>query len=329
MIIPIVGPSALEFWLSGVARFDAAHLSIPNRKLISLPDDIEIICKHTILRGLADQYGLSFPLHIMVNNKANRKHNDYCHFYARPKNLPEKSFLQLNEYSCISSPELCFLQMTKLLPMAKLIEIANNLCAIYSLDGSAIYGQIARETHIQVNDIQTFLNRSAKMPGIKLARQAISYVLDRSGSPMESKLAALAMLSLSQGGYSLVKPKANLDILLTDEAASFLGRDTCCCDLVWEDQKVVVEYDSNLTHLSKDQHAYDKRKATALSMSGYRGFYITAANVNSFQNIEITFRNLSKVLGQRPEQVNFDKYESRRRETVRIIMFSSWEQFLK
>ena len=329
MIIPIVGPSALEFWLSGVARIDADHLSAPNRKLISLPENIEVLCKHSILRDLAGQYGLSFPLHIMVNKNANRKHNDYCHFYARPKNLPKKSFLQLNESVYISSPELCFLQMTRFLPMAKLIEIANNLCAIYSLDKSAEYGQIARKAHIQVNDIQTFLGRSAKMPGIKVGRQVISYVLDRSGSPMESKLAALAMIPLSQGGYSLEKPKANFNISLTDEATSFLGRRNCCCDLVWEDQKVVVEYDSNLTHLSQNQHAYDKRKATALSMSGYRGFYITAANVNSFQNIEITFRNLRKVLGQRSEQVDFDKYESRRRETVHTIMFSSWEQFLK
>ena len=329
MIIPLVGPSALEFWLSGVARIDADHLSAPNRKLISLPENYEVVCKRDGIYSIAKRYGLSLPLYIMVNEAGNRNHGITCHSCVRPKILPKESFIQLDDVVYISSPELCFLQMTRFLPLPKLIEIANNLCSIYSLDKSVTYGQTVREALIEVNHIQTFLDHCDKMPGIKLARQAISYVLNRSGSPMESKLAALAMLSLSQGGYSLVKPKANLDISLTDEAASFLGRDTCCCDLVWEDQKVVVEYDSNLTHLSKDQHAYDKRKATALSMSGYRGFYITAANVNSFQNIETTFRNLRKILGQRPKQTLFNKYESRRREAVHSIMFHSWEQYLK
>ena len=329
MIIPIVGPSALEFWLSGAARIDADHLSAPNRKLISLPEDYETSCLHDDLCSLAEKYGLSLPLHVMVNKSNNRRRGSYCHAYVRPKNLPEESFLQLDDSVFISSPEFCFLQMSQTLPLPKQVEIANNLCAIYSLDKTAAAGQIARMPLVQVNDIQAFLGRTKKMPGVKLARQAISYALDRSGSPMESKIGALAMLPLFQGGYLLLKPGMNVDASLEEDAAKFLGRSTCCCDLIWEDQKVVVEYDSNLTHLSKDQHAYDKRKATALSMSGYRGFYITAANLSSFRDIEVTFRNLRKILGQRLEQAAFEKYESRRREAVRTIMYKSWKEYLK
>ncbi|MBO4835743.1 MAG: hypothetical protein J5483_06490 [Lachnospiraceae bacterium] len=329
MIIPIVGPSALEFWLSGVARFDAAHLSAPNRKLISLPDDYETSCQHDNLCNLAEKYGLSLPLHIMVNKPDNRRHTRYCHTYLRPKKLSEDSFVQLSDSVYISSPELCFLQVTQIFPLSKLVEIANDLCALYLLDKTAVMGQTSRDPLVQVNNIKEYLCRVKSLPGVKLARQAISYALDCSGSPMESKLSAVAMPPLSQGGYALLRPELNLDISLTDEAASFLGRDTCCCDLVWEDQKVVVEYDSNLTHLSQNQHAYDKRKATALSMSGYRGFYITASNLRSFQDIEITFRNLRKILGQRADNDVFKKYESRRREAVRKVMYESWEDYLK
>ena len=329
MIIPIVGPSALEFWLSGVARIDADHLSAPNRKLISLPENYETSCLHDDLCSLAEKYGLSLPLHVMVNKPNSRRHGRYCRTYLRPKKLPGDSFIPLSDSVYISSPELCFLQVTQVFPLSKLIEIANDLCALYLLDKTALMGQIARIPLVQANDIKEYLCRVKDFPGVKLARQAISYALDCSGSPMESKLSAVAMPPLSQGGYALLRPKLNLDISLTDEAASFLGRDTCCCDLVWEDQKVVVEYDSNLTHLSQNQHAYDKRKATALSMSGYRGFYITAANLRSFQDIEITFRNLRKILGQRAYNDIFKKYESRRREAVRKIMYESWEEYLK
>ena len=145
---------------------------------------------------------------------------------------------------------------------------------------------------------------------------------------MESILAALSVLPMSRGGYGFPKPEMNYDIRLDDAAAAFLGRASCCCDFVWIKQKVVVEYDSNISHLTPNQHAYDKRKYNALNMSGYSVFSITSDNMKNFKSIELTFSNLRKLLGLRPQTASWKKYEAIRRETVHSIVYNSWKNYL-
>ena len=329
MIIPIVGASALEFWLSGVSAFPANQFSIKNRKLVSLPEEYFVDYQEKNYKDISSQYGLSLPIQIMVNKDADRKSGNYFHICMRPKTLPDKSFIRLDNNIYISSPELCFIQMANVLPLPKLVETANDFCAMYSLKPNATLQQIARDPIISTQSIMSFLEKTKGLAGIKKARQAISYAVDASFSPKESELAALASIRLSLGGYGMPKPGLNRDILLSEDAAKILGRKTCCCDLVWEKQGVIVEYDSNLTHLSTNQHAYDKRKTNALNMSGYKVFYVTAENMNSFKNIEATFSNLRKMLGLRPMKSSMAKYESIRREAVHDIVFTPWRKYIK
>ena len=327
MIIPIVGASALEFWLSGVSTFPANQFSIKNRKLVSLPEEYSIPYSQELYRDISAKYHLSLPVHVMAEKASGRISNQFLSACIRPKHLPKDSFIQINDIY-MSSPELCFIQLANTLPLPKLVEIANNLCAIFAFDKNAAYGQSPREQLLSVQNIKDYLCGVKKLSGVKNARQAISYAADRSFSPMESKLAALEVLSLSQGGYGFPKPELNFDVTLSEDAARFLGRQTCCCDQVWPDQKVIVEYDSNLSHLSPNQHAYDKRKANALNMSGYRVFFITAENMRSFKDIEKTFLNLRKILGIRPLVTQFNKNESKRRDAVHTIVFDSLEKYL-
>ena len=329
MIIPIVGASALEFWLSGVSAFPPNQFSVQNRKLVSLPEEYFVDYQEENYRAISSQYGLSLPIQIMVNKDADRKSGNCFHIRMRPKKLPDKSFVRLNKDIYISSPELCFIQVAKVLPLPKLVEAANDFCAMYSLNPNAALQQIARDPIVSTQNILSFLEQTKGLAGIKKARQAIAYAVDASFSPKESELAALASIRLSQGGYGMPKPGLNRDILLSEDAAKILGRNTCCCDLVWEKQRVIVEYDSNLTHLSVNQHAYDKRKTNALNMSGYKVFYVTAENMSSFKSIEATFSNLRKMLGLRPMKSTMEKYESIRREAVHAIVFTPWREYIK
>lgn len=327
MIIPIVGASALEFWLSGVSAFPPNQFSVQNRKLVSLPEEYRIPYSQEIYRDISAKYHLSLPIHVMAEKASGRISNQFLSACKRPKYLPKDSFIKINDIY-MSSPELCFVQVANKIPLPKLIEVANNLCAAFSLDRNATYGQSSRKPVVTVQDLNDYLCRAAKFSGIKKARKAIHYATDGSFSPMESKLATLAALPVHQGGYGLPKPVMNCDLLLTNDAAAFLGRKSCKCDLVWESRKVIVEYDSNVSHLSVDQHAYDKRKANALNMSGYNVFYITADNMHSFKSIENVFFNLRKMLGLRPRISIFEKNQSMRREVVHMIVFDSLEKYL-
>lgn len=327
MIIPIVGPSALEFWLSGMADLPIRLLSEKSRR-ISLPADYHISHRQVHYQNISAKLGLSLPVYVMANKETDRGDFPFMKPCIRPKHLPDQSFIQLNDLICISSPELCFVQMARILPIAKLIEVANNLCAIYALDNQVNYGFAARDSIIKPEDIVSFLQRAKGLSGIKKARQGFAYISDRSRSPMESKLAALAAMPLLCGGYHLPGFRLNWDVSLEDNAAKLLGRKSCCCDMVWEDQKVIVEYDSNLSHLSADQHAYDKSKTNALILSGYKTFFATADNMKNFKSIEEMFLTLRKMLGLRPLTPTLSKYESIRHETVRSVVFDSWKKYL-
>ena len=156
---------------------------------------------------------------------------------------------------------------------------------------------------------------------VQKAKLAIRYALDHSNSPMESNLATLALLPWRYGGYNLKAPKLNLDVNLSETGAEHLGRETICCDMVWIEEKVVLEYDSNLAHLSPDQHAKDKKRITALSLSGYQVISVTANEVRSFRAVEELFLRVRRALGMKtnPERVetNFEQ----RYDVVHDIMF--------
>ena len=328
MIIPIVGASALEFWLSGVSAFPPNQFSTQNRKLVSLPEEYRIPYSQEIYRDISAKYHLSLPIHVMAKQYSGRKKGGSKYVCLQPQKMPEKSFIQIDKGIFISSPELCIFQMAKIFPLSKLVETVNILCADYSLDRNAIYGQKKRQSIATVDDIQSFIKRAKGLSGIKKTRQATSYAVNHAFSPMESKLAALSALPFSLGGYGLPKPELNREIELTNDAESMIGRHSCSCDLVWIKQKVIVEYDSNLSHLTPGQHAYDKRKYNALNMSGYHVFSITAENMKSIKDIEATFLNLRKLLGLRPQTSTLAQYESMRRNAVHAIIFDSWDKYL-
>lgn len=328
MIIPIHSFSALEFWTSGLSNSRAERFSIAHREMISLPRNYSLTYQQEFYKDLSVQYGLSLPIFVLADKSSARKWTDYMYCTKRPNSLPAHSFVQLDESVYVCSPELCLVQLANKLPFPKLVEAANLLCAIFSSYEDSLYRQISREPITNGKSIQQFLNKAKSIDGIKKARQAEAYLLERANSPMEGKLAVPVMLPISLGGFALPKPVLNFDVQLSKESALYLGRESCCCDMVWPAQKVIVEYDSNLTHLTPDQHAYDKHKATALNMSGYQVFTITADNVRSVRHIEETFITLRKQLGLRANKAAFDKFRERRYEALRSVFFSSFKDEL-
>ena len=312
MSVRIVYPSALEYWL----------------KEKGVPHGVNVFPEGTALpvgrKGVRQQVNeLSFkkPVHIAVPKIMNRVKSDEIIYHVMSKRVSPESFQKVAEGVFISSPELCFLQAAAELPIHQLVQLANNLCAMYILDPYEDYGQRRREPITSVDDIRKYLQGIHRFLNIQNAKVAIRYALDHSNSPMESNLATLALLPWRYGGYNLKAPKLNLDVNLSETGAEHLGRETICCDMVWVDEKVVLEYDSNLAHLSPDQHAKDKKRITALSLSGYQVISVTANEVRSFRAVEELFLRVRKALGMKtnPERVetNFEQ----RYDVVHDIMF--------
>ena len=312
MSVRIVYPSASEYWLE--------EKGVPHGVNV-FPEDTAIPPGRKGVRQQVNELSFDKPVHIAVPKKMNRVKSDEIIYHVMSKRVSPESFQKVAEGVFISSPELCFLQAAAELPIHQLVQLANNLCAIYILDPYEDYGQRRREQVTSVNDIRKFLEGIHRFMNVQNAKVAIRYALDHSNSPMESNLATIALLPWRYGGYNLKAPKLNLDVNLSETGAEHLGRDTVCCDMVWTDEKVVLEYDSNLAHLSPDQHAKDKKRITALSLSGYQVISVTANEVRSFRAVEELFLRVRRALGMKtnPERVetNFEQ----RYDVVHDIMF--------
>ena len=311
MPVRIVYPSALEYWLwdKGVPyRFNA------------FPENEEVVFGKESLRALIQQMNFSSPVSVGVSRNVNRKKDKEILCRVIPKNLPENSFVEVANGVFVASPAMCLLQAAGELPMHKLVQLANNLCAMYVLDPYEYYGQRRREPVTSVEEITNYLQTVRNVHHVREAETAIRYALNRSNSPRETELSTVGFLPWKYGGYGVKTPTLNLDIGLSDTGAEHLGRKTCCCDMVWLEEKVVLEYDSNLTHLSPTQHAKDKRRITALSLSGYQVISVTADDVRSFRSVEELFLRIRKTLGMQTDPARVQKYFDIRWDVVHDIM---------
>ena len=314
MITRIVYPSALEYWLK--------EKGIPYQYW-NTGKTANMKTGRASITETVKQLTFTPPVHVAVPRKTNRHNTPIVTFHTLPKHLPENSFIQITDSILISSPEMCFLQSARILPFHMLVKLACELCAIYVFDPYEEYGQRHREPITTISNIGEFLQRAKGISGVQLASQAIQYASDRANSPMEVNLATIAVLPISFGGFGIEKMLLNYDVPLTEAGAAHLGRNVCCCDMVWLEKKVVLEYDSNLSHLNRQQHAKDKARITALSLSGYKVISVTADNLRNYRKIEELFLMIRRALGMRTHKDRMEKNYDKRTHVVNSIMFPS------
>ena len=194
------------------------------------------------------------------------------------------------------------------------------LCAIYVFDKTKAMQQRSRIPVTTTKKIQRFLQSAKGMRGVKTASTALHYVIDNCNSPMEVSLAVLSSLPLYRGGYALEKPVMNKKLRLSSTVSKQMNIRQIRGDMVWEDQRIVVEYDSNLSHLQKEQHEFDKRRAAAITLSGYQLISVTVGQLSSFSAIDEIFNMLRHLLGMKKKSSEMKKYEEQRWETVHEIL---------
>ena len=315
----ITYPSALEYWLSETGipyyfHFDRYSSGINNKEVLYSTSS-----RKEIVRSIG-WLSFSSPVHVAVSSPIKRTSLQNVIFHKLPNQLPEHSFCKITNELYIASPEYCFLQAAVSLSIPELILLANELCGIYIKDDLAEYGQRSRDPVTTTDLIRKYLYKAKNRRGLRKARAAIQFALDRSNSPMESRLAVLAALPLSRGGYGLIKPELNLEVKLPKDAAEYMKCSSLFCDMVWKKQKVILEYDSLLAHLSVQQHFRDKKRATALTLAGYKVINVTAEQLRNFGSVEQLFLDLRSILNMRTYKNRTDAYLDLRWKVVHEIL---------
>lgn len=85
---------------------------------------------------------------------------------------------------------------------------------------------------------------------------------------MESKLYLLLCLPQKYGGYNIARPELNATIELAEEQRIVLRQEKVKPDFLWQDSKLIVEYDGGY-HEDPVQMKKDARRRVVLETLGY------------------------------------------------------------
>ena len=125
------------------------------------------------------------------------------------------------------------------------------------------------------------------------------------------------------GGYGLPRPELNYYVSLSPQGSTTLRRSALCCDMVWKERNVVVEYDSDLAHSSQNQVKYDKRRSSVLNASGFKVIHVTYDHFSNDNTIDDLFELIRITLGVRSNKVKLNKYKDIHFELVKKMFLMS------
>lgn len=184
-------------------------------------------------------------------------------YHVRGRGLPRGSYRRLSaaddlifgDVVYIAGPEAVFLQMASVLPFLELVALGCELTAGYALQPEVEGGLVRRRPLCSARSIERYLARCSGIAGVKPARRALRLLAEGALSPPEAKVALLAGLPTSLGGYGRGIPLLNCDCGGKSRLAELVGDDgrgrrlgAYVCDLLWPEHGVALEYQGRQAH---------------------------------------------------------------------------------
>ena len=187
-----------------------------------------------------------------------------------------------------------------MLDLDELVLLGFELCGFYVFvqNGNDDYTEIP-EPLTNVSKLKHEVSLYSGVPGIAKAREALRWVLDCSRSPMETISEQRLVRQVRIGGYRVKIPQSNAPLKLGPTAAKMAGRDSFTCDLLWPEERVVLEYDSKEHHSDPEQAAYDAERASIIEYDGGNLISVTPRIEQSIERFDAMAQRLFKLLGMR------------------------------
>ena len=245
------------------------------------------------LAALGFAFDESHPLHLLFaeSRLRSRVRGVESHVESRP--LPAGSLLRLSANVVIVSPELCYAQMSEVVPPAREALVGMEFCGTYAFGPEGLQPDRAPLTSVkQLGEFcATFMGARSG------ASQTASAVIDGAASPMEARLALLLCLPTTRGGYGLPRPQLNARIELGRTARRIYEVSHCRADLFWPEAKLDVEYDGREAHDSQ-AHAADVARERALEAQGVTVMRITYEQVADWEAFDLVAKQIGARLGK-------------------------------
>lgn len=246
-----------------------------------------------------DPGAVPVPVDLIIADKDSRRKRSFAvpHVWQTPENCA--SFLKVNEDLFVSTPEACFVQMTKYLSPVGMAQLGFELCGTYSLNRHTPLGFFKRPALTTRRRLASYLEKLPQHTGFDRAKKALEYVRDNSASPMETCLALLLGLPTSTGGYGLGMPEMNVEVKAPSGNRTSASWRTYHCDLYWRKSKVAVEYNSTLYHTGEDAILRDSERQNDMTAFGINALVVTRPQIASLTRMDVAAEIVAKMMGER------------------------------
>lgn len=259
------------------------------------------------------------PYHVMMPARSRR---------PLPRTVPHvlrltaqgKIFHRVGSGVYTASPELCFVQLARSLSLYELVKAGNALCGTFCLTPTGNRQLGARSALTTPEKIQRFIGKNPGLHGVKKARLALSLMVAKAASPPEAFLGTILSAPSRYGGFGLPQPLLNQRIRLSQQAKAIVGSATLKPDLLFPEERLAIEYDSDSEHLAPQQVTRDSLRRMALERDGYRVITVTARQLGNPAKMREVARQASKQLGTRlrPQSTRFSEQQ-------RMLFAASWK----
>lgn len=208
------------------------------------------------LGPLADcvDYSQQHPLDVAVGHAAERLYmrEVSCTVYSR--GLPESSFAPVCDGVAISSPELLFVELARVMDIPQHVLLGMELCGSFSRspsdprDGEVTFGI---QPVTSVEKLRAFCDSASGIWGLERARESLRYVRDNAWAPTEAIIATMLLLPLYELGYGFNDVVLNERVITPETLRGSTGSDSRVPDLRLVGCDAGINYDGGL-HLDLD-----------------------------------------------------------------------------
>lgn len=211
----------------------------------------------------------------------------------------------------VCSPEVSLLYMAQKLSLDSLVLLGYELCGRYVLDPMIDKGFGTRPALCSVAQISE-VAKVRRARGARALRKAAKRIVEGSYSKRESVLSMCLGYAPAWGGYRFSGYELNSELRLSERAARIYGKDSCRGDMVFAQERVIVEYDSDSEHTSAAARGKDARRVAALAMDGYHVISVTKPQLESTEQLDAVAEVLSMRLNREMPRVRIADYEDRK-----------------
>lgn len=292
------------------------------------------------------------PLDFLVGDRSTRRQSRAVRSHLCMLQLPARSFIPIAcgvdgiDLYC-SCPELCFVELCQQEDVLDAIYRGMALCSEYRLDSVAASGVIHREGNdhqlTTTQRLERYLTAMPPMPGSKLARRALPYVLERSRSPKESAIAMFYGLPQRLGGMTLgamsMNPKLTIFSGRNPDGSSRTSErypDVLAVATLPNGSKrmVAFDYDSHAEHQSNWKVLMDSRRRNELAtVESLTHYAIRKEDAHDYEYMALLGDRARKALGLRPwphvRGLPSNEDTMLKAHRLDMLRFDLWDRFIR